>query len=283
MTVVVLGVVMGCGAQQHPPGMPPQQMVTFDTPTRPRVTPMGSSSSHGSPSSDDDDPNSFSNGKGLSVPVRSRTIGAAELVVRPDLLSADFAVREVGATSDAALGAAQARVAEIGKQLAQVTGGAAALKLRGVELAKVVRSHQYGGVSATVDGRLDVPLAETADFWARSRLLAAVLETTGQLSEAARSVDEPLRAVRFDDVHPTVQAPEGARARLIEKWVTEARAFAAAAESKGMPLSIVDCVPPQEITVARDSLEEATLHLSIVCRIDAGPGNQVRGGVTGRP
>jgi hypothetical protein len=282
MTVVVLGAVMGCGAQQHPPGMPPQQMVTFDTPTSPRVTPMGSSSSHGSFSSEDD--SSFSNGKGLSVPVRSRTIGAAELVVRPDLLSADFAVREVGATSDAALGAAQARVTEIGKQLAQVTGGTAALKIRGVELAKVVRSHQYGGVSATVDGRLDVPLAKDADFWARSRLLAAVLEATGHLSEAARSADEPLRAVRFDDVHPTVQDPGGARAQLIEKWVTEARAFAAAAESKGMPLSIVDCVPPQEVTVARGSLEETTLHLSIVCRIDAAPGNQAsRGGVTGRP
>ena len=35
------------------------------------------------------------------------------------------------------------------------------------------------------------------------------------------------------------------------------------------PLSLVDCTPPVTITQSRMSLEEVTLQLSLICRLDA--------------
>jgi len=208
-------------------------------------------------------------GKGLSVPHRERPTDGVVLVVRPDVLTAEFAVREVRSTSDAAIDAVKASTAQVTSALAQATDNTSTTKLRGLSISKVIRSKQPVGVAVTVDGWLEVPLPKELDFWGWQRLYVAVLEVCARLTESSHSQEEPLRAVRFDNLQPGLKEPEAFRSELSERWISRARAFATAAQSKEAPLSLVDCSPPGAITLSRLSLEEVTLQLAVSCRLDA--------------
>jgi hypothetical protein len=124
------------------------------------------------------------------------------------------------------------------------------------------------GVEVTVDGLVEVLLRKELDFWARSQLFVTLLDLTTRLSEAAESKDEPLRGVSFDNITPAVKDPEAYRPALTERWVAQARAFAAAAQAKDAPLALVDCAPSQAISQTQSSLEQVTLQLGMSCRID---------------
>jgi hypothetical protein len=221
---------------------------------------------------------SYAKGKGLSVPRRSRSTDAVNLVVRPDVITAEFAIRDVRPTSPEALAAARKTSAEVLDQINKATGGAASAKPRSVAAMKVFRNgkpdeqglrhKEFVGVEVTVDGLVEVPLRKELDFWARSQLFVTMLEVTTRLSEAAESKDEPLRGVSFENITPAVKDPEAYRPALTERWVAQARAFAAAAQAKDAPLVLVDCAPPQTISQAQSSLEEVTLQLGMSCRID---------------
>ena len=155
------------------------------------------------------------------------------LVVRPDLLTAEFAVREVRPTSAAALEAAQASAATVTSTLAHATGNTSTTKLRGMSIAKVIRNKQPVGVVVTVDGALEVPLPKELDFWGRQRLYVAVLEATAWLAESIHTPEEPLSAVRFENLQPGLKDPEAFRAELTDRWVARARAFAIGGAIKG--------------------------------------------------
>jgi hypothetical protein len=262
--VVVFGWAMvdGCGAAQMPAQQAVPQMVPFAS--------SGPLSAYSSSSSDEYSEVEFSGkaGKGLDVPHRGRGNDAVELIVRPDVLTTEFAIREVKPTFDEALAATKTTSAQVIAALAPLPGGAASLKLRGTSVARVMRKQQLVGVSVTVDGLLEVKIGNDLDFWGRSRLYAILLETTARLAATARSNEQPLRALRFEEVQPGVQNLEDHRPQLVERWIARARAFAALAEAKGAPLSLVDCAPPGAVTAARVSLEEAALQLAITCRVD---------------
>ena len=221
---------------------------------------------------------SYSKGKGLSVPRRSRNTDAVDLVVRPDVITAEFAIRDVRPTSPEALAAARKTGAELLDQINKVTGGAAFAKPKGVAAMKVFRSgkpdeqghrhKEFAGVEVTVDGLIEVPLPKELDFWARSQLFVTLLEQTTRISQEAESEDEPLRGVSFENITPAVKDPEAYRPALTERWVAQARAFAAAAQAKDTPLVLVDCAPPHTISQTQSSLEEVTLQLAMSCRID---------------
>jgi hypothetical protein len=230
---------------------------------------MSAASSYSSGSDEYSDVEYVSKGKGLSVPHRERPADSVMLVVRPDLLTGEFAVREVRPTSDAALDAAKASAAALTSALAQATGNTSTTKLRGMSITRVIRNKQFFGVAVTVDGALEVPLPKELDFWGRQHLYVAVLEATARLADATHTQEEPLRAVRFEELQPGLKDPEAFRGELTERWVARARAFAAAAQSKDAPLSLVDCTPPAAITQLRQSLEEVTLQLAVTCRLDA--------------
>jgi Protein of unknown function (DUF541) len=263
---VALGclVVMGACATPHGQSEPAQQMAPFSA-----ANGMSAVSSYSSGSDVYSDVEYVSKGKGLSVPHRERPTDGVVLVVRPDLLTAEFAVREVRPTSDAALEAAKASAAAVTAALAQATGNTSTTKLRGMTITKVIRNKQPIGVAVTVDGALEVPLPKELDFWARQRLYVAVLEATARLADSSHTQEEPLRAVSFENPEPGLKDPEAFRAELTDRWVARARAFASAAQSKDAPLSLVDCVPPAAITQLRQSLEEITLQLAVTCRLDA--------------
>jgi hypothetical protein len=230
---------------------------------------MSALSSYSSGGEEYSDVDYVSKAKGLSVPHRERLADGVLLVVRPALLTAEFAVREVRPTSAAALEAAQASAANVTSTLAHATGNTSATKLRGMSIAKVIRNKQPVGVAVTVDGALEVPLPKELDFWGRQRLYVAVLEATAWLTESIHTPGEPLGAVRFENLQPGLKDPEAFRGELTERWVARARAFASAAQSKDAPLSLVDCTPPGTVTQSRQSLEELTLQLAVTCRLDA--------------
>ena len=210
-------------------------------------------------------------GKGLAVPHRACNIDAVDLVVRPDVITAEVAVREVRPTSQEALAAARATSAEVFERLGKILGKAPNFQPRGVAAEKVVRHGEYVGVVVTVDGLVEIELPAELDFWARSQLFIRVMESTAAIAdevESTGSKGEPLRSVRFESLGPAVKDPEAYRPQLTERWVAQTRAFATLAQAKDWPLALVDCAPPRSITQTRASIDEVTLQLAVTCRLD---------------
>jgi len=210
--------------------------------------------------------------KGLAVPHRVRNTDAADLVVRPDVIAGEFAVREVRPTSQEALEAARTTSAEVFERLGKALGRAPSFQPRGVTAEKVVRHGQYVGVVVTVDGQVEIELPAELDFWARSQLFIRVMESTAAIANDVESKDEPLRSVRFESLGAAVKDPEAYRPQLTERWVAQTRAFATLAQAKDSPLALVDCAPPRSITQTRTSIDEVTLQLAVSCRLDV-PGS----------
>lgn len=220
-------------------------------------------------------------GKGLAVPHRARNTDAVDLVVRPDVITGEFAVREVRPTSQEALAAARATSAEIFERLGKVLGKAPSFLPRGVAAEKVVRHGAHVGVVVTVDGLVEIELPAELDFWARSQLFIRVMESTAAIANEVdanevESKDEPLRSVRFESLGPAVKDPEAYRPQLTERWVAQTRAFATLAQAKDSPLDLVDCAPPRSITQTRASIDEVTLQLAVTCRLDVAGSRPVR-------
>jgi hypothetical protein len=260
---LVLGwIVSGCTQTPGSVGAPQQQAI-FDDP----------SSSSSSSSYEDSGAASF-HGKGLSVPRRERPTDSVRLIVRPDLYTLGFGVREVRETPQQALEAAHALSVWVEGALRAVLGDSATTRPKGLSLHKIKNAGKHLGFSATIDSVLDVRLAATKDFWARSRSYAFILETTRALSQSASSPREPLRAVSFEAPSVRVEDPEVYRDELVKRWVQRARAFASAAESEHARLEIVDCAPPGPVAQRELSFDEVTLELDIHCRVDVkgGPG-----------
>src|SRR4051812_17086967 len=108
---IVIGAVVvmaACATPQAQYQGVPQQMEPFRTASGPSPV-----SAYSSSRDEYSDVEYVSKGKGLSVPHRERSDDGVMLVVRPDLLTGEFAVREVRPTSDAALDAAKASAADV--------------------------------------------------------------------------------------------------------------------------------------------------------------------------
>jgi hypothetical protein len=194
-----------------------------------------------------------------------------DLVVRPDVIAGEFAVREVRPTSQEALAAARATSAEVFERLGKTLGKAPSFQPRGVAAEKVVRHGVYVGVVVTVDGLVEIDLPAELDFWARSQLFIRVMESTAAIAnevESPKSIDEPLRSVKFEGLAPAVKDPEAYLPQLTERWVAQTRAFATLAQAKDSPLDLVDCAPPRSITQTRASIDEVILQLAVSCRLD---------------
>jgi hypothetical protein len=252
--------VAGCARTPAPIEAPEQYPLVGDS---------GSDSTYGSSTSE----STFGSGKGLSVPRRERPTDAARLVVRPDLYTLGYGVREVRETPQQALEAAQALNAWVEGSLRTALGDVVTTRPKGLSLYKITNAGKLVGFSATIDSVLDVRLNSAKDFWARSRLYAFILETTQALSQSAGSPQEPLRAVSFEAPSVRVEDPETYRDELVKRWVQRARAFASAAQSEHGPLEILDCAPPGPVTQRDLSLDEVTLELDVRCRIDVKGGS----------
>ncbi|WP_437591992.1 hypothetical protein [Sorangium sp. So ce1000] len=202
----------------------------------------------------------------------SRAAVQADLVVRPDVLVLGFALQQTDADPQSALTAAQTAVEDLGRQLKEATAGASTVKMLGASFTTVFtdKAESDGdAISAVVDGVIEVRLAPELDFWARSRLAAAVTQVRREVSAAVNAAKDGRRGATFGQPRAEVKEPEGHRAQLTEQWLRRARSFAEAAQAASAPLVLVDCAPPGAIEQRPISLIEVGLSLSVACRLDA--------------
>jgi len=202
----------------------------------------------------------------LSVPQQARQTDPTRLSVHPDLYTVAFAVREARPTADAALQAARATAENVSAELVKALGSAASTKVRGLSLSQVQNGKRIDSM-ARVDGALELTLSATQDFWARSRLFAAIVETTRRLAEPARE-DDRLHAVSFEAPQSELLDPEAYRPELLARWVQRMRQFSTAAEAQNAPLYVRDCTPPGPVSQSAQSFDEIRLELRLSCRID---------------
>lgn len=209
---------------------------------------------------------STSYGSGSSVPsapgVPARQSVTAGIVVRPDLLCVPFAIHGDDTDPEKALAAAQNLAATLSQHFATVAGGGS-LRMRGVQVSPFFGKSKEDGprYAVLVDGAFEVPLAASLDFWARSRLVAALISAGKK---------EPKELV-FEPPQLRVADPELHRTKLVKQWVERAHAFGDAAQSPTAPLSLTDCTAPGEITQQSISAEEVALTLSVACKLDVRP------------
>ncbi|WP_437769288.1 hypothetical protein WMF27_09235 [Sorangium sp. So ce281] len=202
----------------------------------------------------------------------SRASVQTDLVVRPDVLVLGFALQETDADPQRALTAAKASVEDLERQFKEATGGASTVRMLGASFTTVFteKAESEGdAVSAAVDGVIEVRLAPELDFWARSRLAAAVAQVRREVSAAVQAAKDGRRGATFGQPRAEVKEPEGHRAQLTEQWLRRARSFAEAAQAASAPLLLVDCAPPGAIEQRPISLLEVGLSLSVACRLNA--------------
>lgn len=220
----------------------------------------------------------YSGASEVSIPQRSGV--RADLIVRPDLITVVFVLKEAHADPQEAIASLQGAVSDMERRLKEATAGAAQVRMCGVAIrpeptGKAADDEdEPGKLTVLVDGSVDVGLAPGLDFWARSRLLAAITRVTREIHRASKGPKEsketkPERVVQFNEPSVTLKDPEVYRAKLTEKWVRRAKDFAEAAQAGQAPLNLIDCAPPARIEQAPISLEEVGLTLGMTCKIDA--------------
>lgn len=197
------------------------------------------------------------------VPRWEKTTDAVDLVLRPDVLTVDFAMREVRATSVDAMAASRQSCSQLAARLTERVGRPVRLTPRGVEAEPITLGTRM--VSVVVNGAIEVDLPGEWDFWSRSQLFVTLDEVTSAIAEEATN---PASTVRFDNLVAGLKNPELYRPLLIERWVAQARGFSTLAQTKDVPLALVNCTPPGPITQTPVSVEEARLQLAVSCRID---------------
>lgn len=224
--------------------------------------PSSSSGSYSSPSSP-------SGPSSPGVPAREQV--TAGIVVRPDLLCLPFAVHALDKDADKAVLLAQGVAGELLQKLRAIapTGS---LRMRGIAVSptyghgKSKEEKESASFALVADGAFEVSMPESLDYWARSKLVSAMVAASRREMDARK--DPPI-TVSFENPYMRVVDPEVHRPKLTKQWVERARAFADAAQSTSTPLALVDCAAPGEIAQRSISNEEVGLSLSVSCRLDA--------------
>ena len=197
----------------------------------------------------------------------------AGMVVRPDALVMEVTLRTTDTDPKKALAAAQVLSADLWEQLQRATSGASTIKMCGTSINPINRVKQLDPSAifeVKTEGTIEVTLAQDLDYWKRSELLITVAQTIRAFARAREGQpadQQHERQVTFGRSRVIVRDPEAFRAKLTERWVARARAFAAAAQGNEAPLSILDCAPPGEIVQKEQSLEEVGLYLAVSCRL----------------
>jgi hypothetical protein len=205
---------------------------------------------------------------GPGVPAREQV--TAGIVVRPDLLCVPFAVHVIDADPDRAVGIAQGLVTDIVAKMKAVAPSSV-LRMRGIAVTptsgygKTKEEKDATSFALVTDGVFETPLNDNVDYWARSKMISALVAVSKKEHEARK---EPPITLSFEMPNLRVSDPEIHRAKLTKQWVERARAFATVAQSTTTPLALMDCQAPGEIAQRSISTEEVGLTLSVSCRLD---------------
>lgn len=188
----------------------------------------------------------------------------ADVIVRPDLLAINFAVRSAGKSPEEALAAAKTEVDTIRGKIASL-GGASSLRLCGFRSERDSEEK----ARAIVDGVVEISLDASTDYWARAAMMAKVSAMTTPLEAPSKKALDEGSIAAFSSPKFLLRDPEKYRAELTKKWVERAKVFAQQAEEGRAPLSLVRCEPPQQIAQSAISFEEIALSLRMACQLDA--------------
>lgn len=197
--------------------------------------------------------------------------------MKPDLVCVPFALRAQAPSVKAAMDAAQLLVRTITERFATATGGAALIRMMGfsTQAYSKGKSSRAEDVEYVVlaDGAVDVPLGANLDYWAKGKLLSALVEASRALTPSKKEEEPPPGTPRVDAAFTApevkVKDPEAHRATLVKRWVERARQFTELSQSRSDPLVILDCAPPGAIGQQPLSIEEVGLSLGIQCRLNA--------------
>ena len=216
--------------------------------------------------SDHSGPSSYAAEPTMSGGVVAGVAPRTGLKVRPDLLTVPFSLRVLG-EEPALLDQLRRRVENMQARLKAATGGVGEARVTGLSREQLPKKIRDVNQATRIDGCLEIPLAETMDYWARAKLVLAV----NQVVDEMRSMDaeaEPQIAGFFDEPRAGIKDAERYREQLTTAWVARMRQFIAVAQSEAAPLEIVECSPPTEILEARISIEEVVLDLKPSCKLD---------------
>lgn len=226
-----------------------------------------SSSSYSAPSSP-----SFS---GPSSPAIPRHDTRGDLVVRPDLVCVPFVLRLEGTDVKAVLASLEKAAQVVQERFAAATGGQATTTMLGANVSSIGSGRKAKDDApvkyvVTVDGSVEVPLANEANYWARTRVLTSLVEASNDPKPLLPPPpeDQPQLDAAFGAPEVKLRNPEAHRAELIKRWVERTRAFARTTESEKAPLNVVSCEPPQGISQTHISIEQVGLTLPVQCRVD---------------
>jgi hypothetical protein len=211
---------------------------------------------------------------GPSIPQRSD--GHGNIIVRPDLACVAFVLQLETSDPKGRLDLLEKAAVVVGKRFAAATGGASTSKMLGASVTAFSQGKAKGDgppprFVVTVDGAIETPLAADAGYWARAKLVAALVHASHTATPLLPSAGEgqPEIEVAFGSPEIKLKDPEAFRPELVKRWVERARAFSRVAESQTVPLHLVSCEPPAAITQTPISVEQIGLSLPVSCRIDA--------------
>jgi hypothetical protein len=203
------------------------------------------------------------------VPVVSAV--EADKVVRPDVLTVRFAVRQETEFPVQALSALKAAVDRYVRAVAEATKAEVVPHLTGFAADSGYSRKLSSGDAAMsygVHGSLELAMPATLDFWGRTELVAKLLQVAR--ASATEAEKQNLR-FSFEQPAPALRDAEAHRAALLKRWAERTRTFALSTQSEGAPLAPVECTPPGEVQQKPLSLEEVALTLPVSCRLAVVP------------
>lgn len=274
---------------RRPPAHSPRLLSSLFVPALLLASASGCESTGGYPESQPPSASGYSSSVGSSIGSSSfggasfsapqRAAASGDLVVRPDVITIVFAIKAEKGDPEKAITSLERFTAAILERFQEATAGAASMKMCGASVRPTggtSKSDDRDAVEYAVvaDGSIEVKLAKEQDYWARSRLLAAITRASRDLAappkkEGEKKGEEAAPLVHFNEPQVTVKDVEAYRPKLMERWAKRARELGDAVQAAAAPLYVVDCAPPSPIEQRLISLEEVALVLPVTCRVDA--------------
>jgi hypothetical protein len=210
------------------------------------------------------------------VPTRRGAPPVVALVVRPDVLEVELALRTVVDEPELGVRILGEATSAIEKRFGEIIPkGALQVRMRATSTeraanakGKVVTGKEASPREPTavhVDGRIVVALSATQDYWERSRLVARMKALADRIA-SSESAEAPRFAVTFGRIEPHVRAPETSRAELAQRWATHHKQAAREVQAGDAVLAREVCAPAAQVVERVVSLEEIELTLPIECR-----------------
>lgn len=189
----------------------------------------------------------------------------ADLVVRPDHVQVRFQLSVEADRADLGLSSLKEESGALLRRAREATGAEVRLRPRDMLLGpaaankKLRLSEAEERASFTVEGVLELPLADSLDFWERSAKVTQLLRVCQEFSREEKARPR----ARFSPPVPRVARPEAHRAELLRRLSERLCELREALRPADVPLRPAEYTPPGPVEQTPVSLEEVTLSLRV--------------------